>query len=67
MIRARSSNDARQTLASTRLSTAQMNCVALSVYLALATCLEHNLGFVILDDPSQNLDTKNTRGLWSMC
>jgi DNA repair exonuclease SbcCD ATPase subunit len=62
-IRTHSSTDNRQTLASSRLSTAQMNCVALSVYLALATQLQHNLGFVILDDPSQNLDTKHKQAL----
>jgi DNA repair exonuclease SbcCD ATPase subunit len=48
--------DGKKTLASSRLSAAQMNCVALSVYLALAGTLNHNLGFVILDDPSQSLD-----------
>jgi exonuclease SbcC len=62
-IRTHSSIDNRQTLASSRLSTAQMNCVALSVYLALATQLQHNLGFVILDDPSQNLDTEHKQAL----
>ncbi|MGO9027817.1 MAG: AAA family ATPase [Acidimicrobiales bacterium] len=62
-IRTQSSADNRQTLASSRLSTAQMNCVALSVYLALATQLQHNLGFVILDDPSQNLDTEHKQAL----
>jgi DNA repair exonuclease SbcCD ATPase subunit len=36
-----------------------MNCVALSVYLALARVLTHKLGFLILDDPSQNLDTEH--------
>jgi exonuclease SbcC len=63
LIRTLSSTDNRQTLASSRLSTAQMNCVALSVYLALATQLQHNLGFVILDDPSQNLDTEHKQAL----
>jgi DNA repair protein SbcC/Rad50 len=62
-IRTHSSLDNRQTLASSRLSTAQINCVALSVYLALASQLEHNLGFVILDDPSQNLDTEHKKAL----
>jgi DNA repair exonuclease SbcCD ATPase subunit len=62
-IRTYSSTDNRQTLASSRLSTAQMNCVALSVYLALAAQLQHNLGFVILDDPSQNLDTEHKQAL----
>jgi DNA repair exonuclease SbcCD ATPase subunit len=62
-IRTHASTDNRQTLASSRLSTAQMNCVALSVYLALATELQHNLGFIILDDPSQNLDTVHKEAL----
>ena len=62
-IRTHSSTDNRETLASSRLSTAQMNSVALSVYLALATQLPHNLGFVILDDPSQNLDTEHKQAL----
>ena len=62
-IRTLSSADNRHTLASSRLSTAQMNCVALSVYLALASQLQHNLGFVILDDPSQNLDTEHKQAL----
>ena len=62
-IRTHASTDNRQTLASSRLSTAQMNCVALSVYLALATQLQHNIGFVILDDPSQNLDTEHKQAL----
>jgi DNA repair exonuclease SbcCD ATPase subunit len=63
LIRASSSSENRETLASSRLSTAQMNCVALSVYLALASQLQHNLGFFILDDPSQNLDTEHKRAL----
>lgn len=63
VIRILSSSDAVQSLASSRLSTAQMNCVALSVYLALATHLEHNLGFVVLDDPSQSLDTQHKTAL----
>lgn len=63
VIRTLSSSDAVSSLARSRLSTAQMNCVALSVYLALATRLEHNLGFVVLDDPSQSLDTQHKAAL----
>lgn len=48
--------DGKESLASSRLSTGQMNCVALSIYLALTNVLTHRLGFIILDDPSQNLD-----------
>jgi recombinational DNA repair ATPase RecF/Sec-independent protein translocase protein TatA len=62
-IRTQSSSENQQTLASSRLSTAQMNCVALSVYLALTSQLKHNLGFIILDDPSQNLDTEHKYAL----
>jgi DNA repair exonuclease SbcCD ATPase subunit len=66
MIRSFASTDGRETLASSRLSTAQMNCVALSVYLALATQLQHNLGFIIMDDPSQNLDSTHKAALVSV-
>jgi DNA repair exonuclease SbcCD ATPase subunit len=62
-IRTFSTSDGKVSLASSRLSTGQMNCVALSVYLALREVLTHNLGFVILDDPSQNLDTEHKEAL----
>lgn len=62
-IRAYSTTDGLDSLASSRLSTGQMNCVALSVYLALRDVLTHNLGFVILDDPSQNLDSEHKEAL----
>lgn len=62
-IRTFSTHDGKDSLASSRLSTGQMNCVALSVYLALREVLTHNLGFVILDDPSQNLDTEHKEAL----
>jgi len=58
-----STPDGKRTLASSRLSAAQMNCVALSVYLALAGTLTHNLGFVVLDDPSQSLDDDHKAAL----
>lgn len=60
------SKDGQRTFASSRLSTAQMNCVALSVYLSLAKVLPHNLGFVMLDDPSQNLDAEHKKALASV-
>lgn len=63
VLRTVASVDGEASLASSRLSTAQMNCVALSVYLALAERLEHNLGFIILDDPSQSLDTEHKEAL----
>jgi DNA repair protein SbcC/Rad50 len=62
-IRAFSSKDGRETLAGSRLSTAQMNCAALSIYLALAGNLAHNLGFLMLDDPSQSLDRDHKQAL----
>ena len=65
-IRAFSSQEGKSTLASSRLSTAQMNCVALSVYLAQSKVLAHSLGFVILDDPSQNLDAEHKVALASV-
>jgi len=58
-IRAVATEDGKDTLANSRLSTGQMNCVAVSIYLALTRILSHGLGFVILDDPSQNLDTQH--------
>jgi len=65
-VRVHSTSDSSVSLASTRLSTAQMNSVALSVYLALTTALTHNLGFVVLDDPSQNLDVEHKTALVSI-
>lgn len=65
-IRAFSSQEGKSTLANSRLSTAQMNCVALSVYLAQSDVLAHSLGFLILDDPSQNLDTEHKVALASI-
>lgn len=62
-IEAFSTKDGEKTSASSRLSTAQMNCVALSAYLSLTRVLTHNLGFLLLDDPSQNLDTEHKRAL----
>ncbi len=59
-------SDRTETLVSTRFSTGQMNCVALSIYLALAKVLSHGLGFLILDDPSQNLDTDHKKVLVSL-
>ena len=61
-----STKDGQRTSASSRLSTAQMNCVALSAYLSLAGVLNHNLGFMLLDDPSQNLDGEHKEALASI-
>jgi DNA repair exonuclease SbcCD ATPase subunit len=58
-------SEAEEALASQKFSTGQMNCVALAIYLALAKkdIYSHNLGFLILDDPSQNLDTSHKKAL----
>jgi exonuclease SbcC len=61
-----STKDGQRTSASSRLSTAQMNCVALSAYLSLSKVLNHNLGFMLLDDPSQNLDGEHKGALASI-
>ncbi|MDA2912541.1 AAA family ATPase [Acidobacteriia bacterium AH_259_A11_L15] len=57
--------ESEETLASQKFSTGQMNCVALAIYLALAKkdIYSHNLGFLVLDDPSQNLDTSHKKAL----
>jgi len=54
-----------ESVASLKFSTGHMNCVGLSVFLALAHegSYEHNVGFLILDDPSQNLDGKHKEAL----
>jgi DNA repair protein SbcC/Rad50 len=54
-----------ETLVAERFSTGHMNCVALAIYLAMAESgsLNHNLDFLILDDPSQNLDKVHMEGL----
>jgi len=62
-IKAFNSSENKETVVSTRFSTGQMNCVALSVYLSLSKILPHKLGFLILDDPSQNLDAEHKEAL----
>lgn len=48
-----------------RFSTGQMNAVALSIFLGLANCdaYKHNINFLVLDDPSQNLDIEKKKSL----
>lgn len=50
------------------LNQGDLNCAALSIFLALATAPDrtHCLGFVILDDPSQSLDAGSIRNLRSL-
>lgn len=47
------------------LNHADLNCAALSIFLALAGSdqISHRLGIVILDDPTQSLDLKSKRNL----
>ncbi|MDG6934751.1 MAG: hypothetical protein JRN68_08635 [Nitrososphaerota archaeon] len=35
----------------------------MSTYLSLSNALKHNLGFMLLDDPSQNLDFEHKKSL----
>jgi len=53
----------RETVVSARFSTAQMNCVALSIYFALSKVLPHNFGVIIMDDPTQSLDGDHKKTL----
>ncbi|MGB2678362.1 MAG: AAA family ATPase [Candidatus Acidiferrum sp.] len=50
------------------LNHADINCAALSIFLALAgSCqISHRLGIVILDDPSQSLDSNSKKSLASV-
>lgn len=47
------------------LNKGDINCAALSIFLALATSDEckHNIGFILLDDPSQCLDSPHKEKL----
>jgi len=47
------------------LNQGDMNCAAISVFLGLSTApgISHKLGFVILDDPSQSLDSVHEANL----
>lgn len=62
-IKALNPSENKETFVSTRFSVGQMNCVALSIYLALSRILPHKLGFLILDDPSQSLDVNHQHAL----
>ncbi|MEM3538744.1 MAG: SMC family ATPase, partial [Nitrososphaerales archaeon] len=47
----------------TRFSGAQLNSVALAIFLTMAKHLPHNLGFIILDDPTQSMDHAHKEAL----
>ena len=44
------------TYVATRFSNAQMNAVALSLFLSMSMRLQSNVGLIMLDDPSQSMD-----------
>ena len=62
-IRAFSTKEGKETFVSSRFSTGQMNCVALAIYLSLTKVLPVSLSFMLLDDPSQNLDPSHKKAL----
>lgn len=51
------------TYVQTRFSNAQMNAVALSLFLSMTTRLPSNLGLILLDDPSQSMDRTHKEAL----
>jgi DNA repair exonuclease SbcCD ATPase subunit len=53
----------KYSLAASRLSLGGMNCVALSLFLSLATTLHTKVNFIILDSPIQELDLLHKRNL----
>lgn len=62
-IRAWDENFKKGTYVQTRFSNAQMNAVALSLFLSMSTRLESNLGLILLDDPSQSMDKEHKEAL----
>ncbi len=64
-LKARNPQEGHETEVEYRFSTGQLNCVALAVFLAMAKAgvAEHGLDFIILDDPSQNLDPEHKKPL----
>lgn len=62
-IKASNSREKKHALISSRFSTGQMNCVALAIYLGLSRTVSYDLNFLILDDPSQNLGSKQKKAL----
>ena len=61
--KAYNTGEKRESYVVTRFSQAQMNEAALATFLALATTQRTNLGFLILDDPSQSMDEKHKQSL----
>lgn len=63
LIKARSTEEARDTYVSSRFSAGQLNCAALAMFLSLSEISQHNVGFIMLDDPSQSLDDEHVKEL----
>ena len=63
LIKAVNPGENRDTYVSARFSAGQMNCAALAIFLSLARTSTTGVDFVMLDDPSQNLDKVHTRNL----
>lgn len=57
------SEKGEKTYVQTLFSTGQLNEAAVLILLAMAKKAPHNLGFVIMDDPSQSLDSDGKRRL----
>jgi len=51
------------TYVQTRFSNAQMNAVALSLFLSMATKMPSNVGLILLDDPTQSMDLPHKEAL----
>ena len=62
-VKAFNNKEGKETHVSTRFSTGQMNCAALSIFLSLSSMLDRGPKFVVLDDPSQNLDLDHKKSL----
>ena len=62
-IRAWDKDFKKGTYVQTRFSNAQMNAVALSLFLSMSTRLQSNLGLILLDDPSQSMDKVHKEAL----
>jgi hypothetical protein len=60
---ARDSNEEHVTYIPTRFSNTQMNVTALAIFFAMARRLPHELGVLILDDPTQSMDTAHKEAL----
>jgi len=62
-IRAWDKDFKKGTYVQTRFSNAQMNAVALSLFLSMSMRLQSNLGLILLDDPSQSMDKVHKEAL----